>query len=182
VRHVLHLAALALATVLLTALPSSAWVTGGCNGKIVVGGTTYTPANDTPANPVVLPNEEGLTLYYVGTSRKVIKDHSGFIAVVVGPGSVQAVEWSNPNRGGSKRDEGDYELDAAFSRLLPFDLVGLYEIEGQHVGKGGRCDGRAMVKIEGNPLTTVPGAVAAGLTVVAAIGMGVAAAGKKGMV
>jgi hypothetical protein len=181
VRRVLHLAALAIPTVLLIGSPASAGVTGGCNAKATIGNQTYTPANDTAANPVVLPNEGNLDIHYVGTSRKVIKDHSGFIAVVVGPDSVKVAEWSHPNRGGAKRAEGDYPLDAAYGRLLPFDLVGLYEIEGEHVGKGGRCDGSAMVLIEGNPLTTVPGATAAGLTLVTAIGMGVAAAGKKGI-
>jgi hypothetical protein len=181
VRHALSLVAFALGVVLMMAGPAFGSVTGGCNGTATIGGQTYSPANDTAANPVVIPDEENVNIHYVGTTRKVIKQHSGYIAVVVGPGSVKVAEWGHPNRGGSKRAEGDYPLDAAYSRLLPFDLVGLYEIEGAHAGKGGRCDGNAMVLIEGNPLTTIPGATAAGLTVVTAIGMGLAAAGKKGV-
>ena len=178
-RHALSVAALAVASVLLMAGPAAGGVTGGCTATATIGSKTYTPANDTPGNPVVLPDQGNLTIHYVGTTGKVIKQHSGYIAVLVGPGSVRVVDWSHPNRGGSKRDEGDYPLDAAFSRFLPFDLVGLYEIEGAHAGKGGRCDGTAMVLIEGNPLTTVPGGTAAALTVVTGIGMGLAAAGRK---
>jgi hypothetical protein len=48
---------------------------------------------------------------------------------------------------------------------LPFDVVGVYRVSGFHHGDVGACDGFVYVKIEGNPLATVPGAAAAALTV-----------------
>ena len=53
--------------------------------------------------------------------------------------------------------------------------VGLYKVVGQSAGPGGTCSGSALVRVIGNPLTTVVGAAAAGLTALG--GLGLAAAG-----
>jgi hypothetical protein len=52
--------------------------------------------------------------------------------------------------------------------------VGLYKVIGQSEGPAGKCSGSALVKVAGNPLRTVAGAAAAGLTALGAVGLGVA--------
>lgn len=49
--------------------------------------------------------------------------------------------------------------------------VGLYKVSGSSSGSGLSCSGAALVKVEGNPLATVAGGVALGLTVVGALGL-----------
>ena len=53
--------------------------------------------------------------------------------------------------------------------------VGLYKVVGRSEGPGGDCSGAALVKVAGNPLRTVAGAAAAGITALG--GLGLAAAG-----
>ena len=53
--------------------------------------------------------------------------------------------------------------------------VGLYKVIGLSEGPGGTCSGSALVRVVGNPLTTVAGAAAAGITALG--GLGLAAAG-----
>jgi hypothetical protein len=161
----------------LTAAPASAAITEGpCDGSVTIKGTTYTPANDTEANPVIVPDEPGLVFTWHGdTGGAVIKNHSGQIGVSIGPGVVPVADWSNPNEGGDTSADGSYNLDTAWEKI-GFHLVGIYRVEGNHDGEGGSCEGFAYVKIEGNPLTTPVGAGALALTVAA--GAGVLFAGK----
>lgn len=49
--------------------------------------------------------------------------------------------------------------------------VGLYRVSGSSSGPGLSCSGAALVKVDGNPLTTVAGGVGLGLTVIGAIGL-----------
>jgi hypothetical protein len=53
--------------------------------------------------------------------------------------------------------------------------VGLYKVIGLSEGPAGTCSGSALVRVVGNPLTTVAGAAAAGITALG--GLGLAAAG-----
>lgn len=153
---------------LLWAAPASANVTGPCDGSATIKGVTYTPNNDTPGNPVVIPNEKGVIVDWQGnTGGVVIKNHTGQIAVDVGPFGVVVADWSGENANKETEKHGKYNLDDAYDKL-PVDLVGIYRVSGFHHGEGGACDGFVYVKIEGNPLSTVPGAGAAVLT----LGMG----------
>lgn len=49
--------------------------------------------------------------------------------------------------------------------------VGFYKVSGSSSGSDLSCSGAALVKVEGNPLATVAGGVALGLTVIGAIGL-----------
>jgi hypothetical protein len=161
----------------LTAAPASANVTEGpCDGSVTIKGVTYTPENDTKDNPIVVPDEPGLTFTWHGdTGGTVITDHHGQIGVSVGPGVVPVAEWANPNTGEETSKDGSYNIDTAWEKI-GMHLVGIYRIEGSHEGTGGTCEGFAFVKIEGNPLTTPVGAGAVGLTLLT--GAGVLFAGK----
>jgi len=174
VARIVVASAFAVAPALALAGPAGAAITKGpCNGSATIGGTTYTPANDTEANPIIVP-EQGTVAWQGTTGGAVIKNHSGSIGIVVGPGSITVADWANPNKKGDTESSGTYDLATAYEKL-PLDIVGIYKVVGEHAGQGGSCEGFAMVKIDGNPLATVPGAAAAGLTVLT--GAGVVAAG-----
>lgn len=49
--------------------------------------------------------------------------------------------------------------------------VGLYQVSGVSTGSGLSCTGTALVRVEGNPLATVAGGTALGLSVLAAVGL-----------
>jgi hypothetical protein len=145
----------------------------------VIDGVTYTPDNDTPSNPVVIPDEEGLVAEWEGRTDGPITDHSGEIYVVAGPVNISIGDWGAPNKPKPKRRaRGNYDIDEARSDAMK--VVGLYRVEGSHSGDGGSCEGFVLVKIEGNPLGTVPGAASAGGTLLAGIGLVAAAMAKKG--
>lgn len=165
----------------LLAPAASAWVTGPCDGSVAIDGRTYGPANDTPANPIVVPAQEGLVAEWQGsTGTTVIRNHSGWVGVAIGPAIISPPDWhwSGENAGGETSAAGSTSLDAAWE-LLPVDLVGLYEVQAAHAGEGGSCAGMAMVRLEGNPLGTPVGAAAAAGTLLSAAGVVVAARGRK---
>ncbi|MGQ0669058.1 MAG: hypothetical protein ACT4PO_05220 [Actinomycetota bacterium] len=164
-----------------TAGTATAAITKGpCDGSVTIRGTTYTPANDTPGNPVVVPNEAGVRIRYFGTTGSPLHNHTGAISVVIGPGSITVANWSGQNDNDEVEKEGPYNLDDAYAKL-PLDIVGLFRVEGFHFAakEGVRCEGFAYVKIEGNPLATVPGAAAAVLTIVSAVGVAVSGMVRK---
>ena len=170
-----------LAAPLVLAAPASAAITTGpCDGTVTIEGVTYTPANDTRDNPVVVPDGTGLIVDYTGnTGGVVIKNHSGYIAVHVGPVPIKVATWAGKNADEEIEKTDTYALDEAYDKL-PVDIVGIFRVSGKHDGKGGVCEGFAYVKIEGNPLTTIPGAVATVVTLAAAGGMVGAGIAKKG--
>ncbi|MBI4260932.1 MAG: hypothetical protein HY658_10240 [Actinobacteria bacterium] len=173
---------------LLLAPAAGASITQGpCDGDVTIRGTSYTPDNDTRSNPVVVPNDKDEIIQYHGdTGGVVIENHTGYVGVEVGPGLIKVGHWSGDNTGepGDVESNGPYKLETAYEKL-PFDIVGIFVVKGHHEGtaRGGghvECDGFAMVKIEGNPLATVPGASAAGLAVVSAGGLVAAGRAKRG--
>lgn len=165
---------------LLCTTPAFASITAGpCDGSVTIEGVTYTPANDTPGDPVVIPDKSGVIVEYSGdTGGVVIKNHHGSIAVDVGPIAIEVAEWSGRNADGEVSTTDTYALDDAYAKL-PFDIVGIYRVSGTHEGRGGRCAGFAYVKIEGNPLGTVPGVAAAVITLGGVVGVAAAASARK---
>lgn len=164
--------------VLLISGAAAAITVGPCNGLVEIDGIIYTPENDSAANPIVIPDKEGLIAAWSGTTDVVIKDHSGNVSVVVGPGNVVLGAWSGENADDEVQSSGDYAVDDA-KDLLPFDVVGLYELSAAHSGSGGTCSGSAMILIEGNPLQTPPGQAAAGGALLGVVGLGLAGRGRK---
>lgn len=141
-----------------------------------IQGITYTAANDSIDNPVLLPAGETLEIEYLGTTSVPITDHNGQVAINLGPGNVFVEPWSNPNKPNPTLSKGGFYM------LEVPNIVGVYEVTGFHMGTGGSCDGDAVIKIVGkSPLTTPVGAGAAGGTLLAGIGVGVAAVTKKGV-
>jgi hypothetical protein len=179
VRAVATVAAIAVLLLLPLAGTASADLSGPCKASAVIDGVTYTTANDTEDNPVVIPDKEGLIANWEGKTTVPITDHMGEIYVAAGPAKIPIDDWGEPNKPKpTKKSKGMYNIDEA--REDAFKVVGLYRVEGNHKGEGGSCEGFVMVKIEGNPLGTVPGAVSAGGTLLAAGGLIAAARAKKG--
>lgn len=170
------LSLLALILLLLGAGTAEAGISGPCPSNenfAIIEGTRYTPANDTADDPVVLPAGETLQIEYTGTTTAAITDHQGEIAIDIGPAGYVVETWGNPNKPRPKMTKaGTYTLEVP-------NVVGIFDVSGFHSGTGGRCDGFAVVKIEGNPLTTPVGAGAVGGTALAAAGVGWAAVATK---
>lgn len=154
-------------------LPAGADIQGPCDGSVTIDGVAYGPQNDTPANPIVVPNTEGLVAAWEGSTGPVITDHTGHLDLVIGPGSVRLADWAGENADREVSASGTYSVDEAFA-LLPIDVVGLYELTGSHAGNGGSCTGSVMVLIEGNPLGTPIGLVALIGLLLALVGIGLA--------
>lgn len=146
-------------------------IQGPCDGSVTIDGTTYGPDNDTPDNPIVIPDEPGAVATWEGSTGVPITDHSGEIGIVVGPGVIKLADWSGENADLETTADGTYDLDDARDQIR-FPLVGLYEVSGRHIGDGGGCSGTAMVRIDGpHPLTTPIGGAAAVGGVLAAFGV-----------
>ncbi len=155
---------------LLMGTAALAAVEGGCSGTVTIGGATYTEANDSPSNPIVIPDEEGLIASWTGSTGSVIKDFKGELGVVIGPSSIVFADWEGPNDDEETDSKGDYAVDDAKDQI-PVSLVGLYEVGGFHRGEGGDCEGSVMILLEGNPLTTPVGAGSAAGAVLALVGV-----------
>jgi hypothetical protein len=160
--------------------PAGASITeGSCDGSVTIDGTTYTPANDSPDNPIVVPDKKGLVATYEGTTGVVIHNHTGQISVMVGPAGIPVADWGGKNADDEVEASGTYAVDDAFDKL-GFRAVGIYRIEGSHAGDEDTCAGFAYVKVEGNPLGTPAGAGAVAVGVAAAAGVIGAGFAKKG--
>jgi hypothetical protein len=154
-------AALTLSTLPALALLSSADVNGNCSATINgvdVRGRSSTSVGDAidvkehTAVPVTMTSADGITrlrvqIEFAGVPRTVRDEPTS------------GTSWEN---------------------TVPVDKyakwgVGLYKVIGQSEGPAGTCSGSALVRVVGNPLTTVVGAAAAGITALG--GLGLAAAG-----
>jgi len=149
-------------------------VTGGCTGSVVIDGTTYGPANDTPSNPIVVPiDKSGVSAAWEGSVPFANTNHHGNLGIVVGPWNIEIANWSGANQADTRSASGDYSIDdfkAEFPVAESLIPRGLYELSGTHEADGGSCTAHVMVKIEGSPLSnpigiaTVAGTVVTGLT------------------
>ena len=172
---------LLIAAIALWLLPSTAGavVEGPCTGKVEIDGITYTPENDSPDNPIVIPDRSGLIAEWSGsTTTGPITNHVGEVSLVVGPTAFVIDDWDGENAEEETSSRGNYAIDDA-KDILPFDVVGLYELQAFHSGDEARCDGSAMVLVEGNPLSTPLGLGAAAGTLIAAAGITLAGRGRN---
>ncbi|MCH7668424.1 MAG: hypothetical protein IIC71_04355 [Acidobacteria bacterium] len=159
-----------LATVLVG--PASASVTqGDCAGSATILGVTYTPDNDTPGNPILLPNRDGVVIPYEGGVGFVNTNHSGEIGVTVAGINIKVDDWAGTNEDDDRQTMSEYRLDEFYQLLddrVPGGRVpGLWRLWVTHNADGGNCTAFALVKIEGNPLATPLGAAVLIMTVIA---------------
>jgi hypothetical protein len=152
--------------------PAGASVSGPCDGNATIQGITYTPDNDTPSNPIVLPNRDGVTIPYEGNVGFSNKGFNGKIGVTIVGVNVLIDDWDGVNDDDIRTKVGKYELDDFYSQVdstVPGGRVpGLWRLWVEHSADGGSCSAFAMIKIEGNPLSTPVGAATLILTLIAA--------------
>lgn len=165
----------------LVPLAGMASVTGGCTGSVTIGGVTYGPENDTPSNPIVIPDESGAVAEWQGEVPFANTNNSGEIGIVVGANTIGVASWNEPNPDDTRSGSGTYGLDD-LRAALPVDvgIAGIYALRGFHEADGGRCEGNVFVRFEGNPLGTPLGIVAVAGLGLSAIGLIGAMVGKGG--
>jgi hypothetical protein len=162
----------AVAVLLVLAVPGTATAsvtTGTCTGTVTIAGETYTPANDSAGNPIVVPNEEGLVAAWTASIADDPSSLEGKIQIVIAGLGITVADWgTGPNA--QREANGNYSIDDARAEIedvVPVGVIpGLYRVRGNH---GTICEGFAMVRIEGNPLGNVVGwVVVVGLVLTAA--------------
>ncbi len=164
------------ALLLLVAAPATAGLEGNCSGSATIDGIEYDASYDTADNPIVVPKErEGLRIPYEGAVTMANTNYLGAVGIVIGPVTVNVADWGlEENRDDIRATEPGaiYVLGNQLN-----NIVGIYQLTAFHDADGGSCDADAMVKLDGDPLSTPIGAGAtAGLVVT---GAGVLSAGIK---
>jgi hypothetical protein len=147
-------------------------VTGGCTGVVIIDGIEYGPQNDTPDNPIVVPERVGVTADWAGAVPFANTNFAGEAGIVVGPVTIRFASWAGANSDDIREASGTYSLDELKAEL-PVDVgvAGIYEVKGFHEADGGRCTGMVFVKFEGNPLATPLGVVAVVGSIISALGL-----------
>jgi hypothetical protein len=112
-------------------------------------GTATAGADDaTQANP--LPVDFDGTVAWAGTmGSQVIKDHHWSVSIFNLPSPLSG---GDPNAGGKTDGAGTEQVGLN----LPFKLVGLFYVSGQIAGTGGDCAGSGWMRLNGNPIGTIP--------------------------
>jgi hypothetical protein len=128
------------------------------------------PSGDASQEDPFIVDWDGKVVWNGTTGSQVITDNSWFVNVYGIP---------TPLRGSGANEEGkaDGEGTVDVSTSLPFKLTGLYYISGEIGGEGGSCSGSGWVKLEGDPVGTVPFFLAIALIVLGAVLIAVAGRG-----
>ena len=154
----------------LLSTPALADVTGPCQGSATIDGITYDASFDTASNPIVVPpNRAGLTIPYSGSVTMANTNYLGAVGVVVGPATINVADWGLDENIDDVRATDPGAIYILGSELDNF--VGLYELTAFHDADGGTCDASAMVKLEGEVLSTPVGAAATGGAIITGIGL-----------
>lgn len=136
---------------------ASASVTGDCTGSAEIQGVTYTPANDTPATAIPIPNEDGVTVKYSGSVGFKNTNHHGSVRVQVASFGIKVGDWAGTNEKDERGVKDQiYELDG-FRSSLPVWIPGIWRVSATHSADGGSCSGFALIRLEGNPLGSAVG-------------------------
>ena len=166
------------AVLLLSAIPALADITGPCDGSATIDGTTYDASFDTASKPIVVPADRaGMTIPYSGSITVTNTNYLGAVGVVIGPTTVNVAVWGLDENPDDKRSTDPGAIYILGSDLD--NLVGLYQLTAFHDADGGSCDATAMVKLEGDPLSTPVGAAATGGAVVTGLAMAAAGIPRK---
>lgn len=150
-------AALALVAVGLAPEPVVAEVRGGCQATL--NGVDIGPLSaSAPDDAVAVKRDESVTVSV--TAPAAVETYSIQLELA-------GIGWTVAEGTGS---------GASWSRTIDVDRyarygAGLYKVSGRSTG-GSPCVGAALVRVDGNPLTTVAGAAAAVATVLGLAGMG----------
>jgi predicted ribosomally synthesized peptide with nif11-like leader len=127
----------------------------GCTGTLDAqpnggeSGTKVTAPTVNPASksdPIVVNWDDKMV--YSGSSSAVITDHKWTASVAGFP----VASGGSANAKHESAVTGSVEIRKA----LPLKLTGLYYVSFELSGTGGSCTGSMWLKLDGNPLTTIP--------------------------
>lgn len=77
--------------------------------------------------------------------------------------------WSGTIDNPDGQTSADGVLD--LGDILPIDVVGLVEVSGSVSGTGGACSGSAWIRLDGDPVTSIPGLVGIGAGILGLVGV-----------
>jgi hypothetical protein len=151
----------------------------GCEGQAVI-----TPKHGAPVtinatqSQAHVPRSAAAPVTYSGSVTTVTHNQHGYVAVTLGPFKIHFYSWSGANRSNKTSDSGTRKYPSELAVVPP----GKYRVTGGHFSAEGSCTGEMTIIVDGSPLSTPAGIVAAGGTVVFAglvLFAGVARAGSS---
>jgi len=157
-RHWLLLAVAATVSSLAAAAPAPGSITGPCSATIA--GANVAELSGTAAGDAIRVQNDAQVPVTMGSSTGI-----SHLKVRI---SMAGFDWTvkdEPASGSSWARTVDVGAYATWG-------VGLYQVTGVSQAAGGtQCSGTALVRVEGNPLTTVAGGVGLALGIVGALGL-----------
>lgn len=148
---------------------------GGCTVSATSDLDSTNMTDATRSNPFDI-DAEG-TISWNATSPQVIMNHNWVINIDIGGFAVPVAKGGDPNTAGTLSSVDTKTIPELVQRAedqgaagadLLLGLRGIYRVFGDITGTTS-CSGDAYVNIKGNPLTELPGQIAAGLAVLGLI-------------
>lgn len=165
-RHWLLLTVAALASSLAAAGPAAGSIDGPCSATIA--GTNVGELSGTAAGDAIRVQHNAQVPVTMGSASGI-----SHLKVVI---SMAGFDWTVKNEPASGSSWARTVDVGAYAKWG----VGLYQVTGVSQAAGGtQCSGTALVRVEGNPLTSVAGGVGLALGIVGALGL-LAAAWRPG--
>jgi hypothetical protein len=157
----------------LTQLNETGELNGGCTVEAQSDVDSTIVTDTTRQNPFEVDPEGGLSWF--ATSPEPIMDHTWEIWVDVGGFPIVVADGGDPNSAGDLENEGDVPDVSVYveevTAISGQQIRGVFEVGGDIEGTGGACDGFAFVRLTADPFETLASQIAAGLALIALIGL-----------
>jgi hypothetical protein len=150
-------------------------INGGCTVE-ATSSVDSTVVTDTSRQDPFRVDPEG-SLSWIATSPEPITNHFWEIYVDVGgfPVVIASNDEAEPNLDEDTENTGDVPDISAYvaevSNFAGVELDGVLEVGGNIDGDGGACDGFGFVELTAEPLSTLVSQIAAGVGLIALIGL-----------
>ena len=148
---------------------------GGCTVEAASDVDSTIVTDTSRQDPFEVDPDGGLS--WVATSPGPIMDHFWEIYVDVGGFAVIVADNDEvePNTAGDLDNTGDVDDVSGYiqdvSNFAGVELAGVFEVGGDIEGEGGACDGFGFVTLVADPLSTLISQIAAGIGLLALIGL-----------
>ncbi|MGH8915464.1 MAG: hypothetical protein ACRDZM_13225 [Acidimicrobiia bacterium] len=172
---ILAVALLAFGATGLTAVNENGELNGGCAVEATSDVDTTQVTDSSRRDPFDIDPEGSLS--WVATSPGPIMDNVWEIYVDVGGFSVPVAgnDEPDPNTEGNQENSGEVtDVSSYVEEVTDFtgvELRGVFLVGGQIEGDGGACDGFGFVRLTADPLGTLIAQIAAGVGVLALLGL-----------
>ena len=159
----------------LGAINENGQLNGGCTVEAASDIDSTVVTDTSSQEPFQVDPDGGLS--WVATSPGPITDHFWEIYVDVGgfPVNIASNDEVEPNTAGDSEQSGDVTDLSAYiqevSDTSGLELDGVFEVGGNIEGEGGACDGFGFVELIAEPLSTLISQIAAGVGLLALIGL-----------